>query len=232
MNKVYLDLGNTALKVFNSQGDLIETYLASDVCWIDRFKSFIALGGVEQAVLASVAVKEKEVAVMGAMKGLAVTKASCEKGSWKIQHSYKQPHRLGIDRLLAIEAAYREVNDRLVVIDCGSAITLDSVDADGFHLGGFIVPGYRLQMESLLNGTNLTFDAVEPAQDLGNDTSECIRNGSLRMITSLCESVIKECNPSKVILTGGDVNGVLSSLRSLGGVDKLLVFKGLKYVYG
>lgn len=232
MNRVYLDLGNTALKVYSDDGDLVEVYLSRDEAWIENFACMVNRHPIKQAVLASVAVKEKEAAVMSRLDGIEVLSASYDIGEWQIQHSYKNPAKLGIDRLLAIEAAYRETQNSLVVIDCGSAITVDSVDSSGFHQGGFIVPGYRLQMESLLSGTNLSFDVIDPTLALGSDTSECIRNGSFRMISSFCQSVIEEMKPSTVILTGGDLNGVLAPLKVFGEVDEQLVFKGLKYVYG
>jgi len=182
-------------------------------------------------VIASVAVPEKLDLIMDNLPYINFEKAAYDKGRWTVTHCYEDPSRLGIDRLLAIEAAYRDVKGSLIVIDCGSAITIDAVSTDGKHLGGYIVPGFRLQMGSLLDGTNLTFDQDNPDLTLGCSTTECIRHGSLRMIHAFCQSVIDEINPERVFITGGDIKGVLNSLSVFGEQDDLLVFKGLKSVY-
>ena len=53
---------------------------------------------------------------------------------------YKNPQQLGVDRWLAIVAAYHQLPERLLVVDAGSAITLDLVSPVGQHQGGYIIP--------------------------------------------------------------------------------------------
>lgn len=232
MTKLYLDLGNTSLKIHHEDGSLMSVVSTLESHWEVAIKELMREYTFRQVIIASVATIEKKKALLDCLGNVPIVMAGFDKGNWVVQHCYEVPGRLGIDRLLAIESAYREVSSSVVVIDCGSAITIDSVNESGQHMGGYIVPGYRLQMQSLLRGTSLTFNDIEPELDLGKDTSECIRNGSLKMIESFCCSVVEQLNPKEVLLTGGDLNGVLSPLASIGKVDDRLVFKGMKYVYG
>ncbi|MDP1069535.1 type III pantothenate kinase, partial [Klebsiella pneumoniae] len=61
--------------------------------------------------------------------------------------------RMGVDRWLAMLAAWQRVGQSCWVVDCGSAITLDLLDAEGRHQGGYILPGLRLMQQSLLGNT-------------------------------------------------------------------------------
>ena len=65
-----------------------------------------------------------------------------------------EPHRVGIDRLLGAYAAWNRYRDAVVVVDAGSAITVDWVCVDGQFRGGAILPGLRLQTHSLATGTD------------------------------------------------------------------------------
>jgi len=231
MSKGYFDLGNTSLKVFDSKGELLGTFSCLEDSWVEDLVRASKGWPFTDVVVASVAVPKKLALIIDSLPEINFERAASNKGQWTVMHCYKDPSKLGIDRLLAIEAAYREVRGSLVVIDCGSAITIDAVSAEGQHLGGYIVPGFRLQMRSLLDGTNLRFAEDDPGLALGCSTTECIRHGSLRMIHAFCQSVIDEINPERVFITGGDIKGVLNSLSVFGEQDDLLVFKGLKSVY-
>ncbi len=231
MARIYVDYGNTSLKVYDELGKLLGVFNKREPNWLIKFKELISKLQINVCVLASVARADDLIQVKDALKGSKVVDASCFDGDWCVSHSYRNPENLGIDRLLAMEAAYRDYNCSVLVIDCGSAVTIDYVGGNARHIGGYIVPGYQLQMNSLIRDTSLSFDEIEPALNLGVSTNECIRNGSLRMIHSFCESVIRECKPKKVVLTGGDIQGPLMKLKSLGVEDQSLVFKGLRYVY-
>ena len=68
--------------------------------------------------------------------------------------AYQDERRLGVDRWLAMLAARQAAAGQGVcVVDCGSALTLDVVDHEGRHLGGYIVPGLAMMESALLNNT-------------------------------------------------------------------------------
>jgi type III pantothenate kinase len=141
-------------------------------------------------------------------------------------NGYLVPEKLGADRWLAMLAARRRrPAEALLVIDCGSAATLDFINAEGMHLGGYIVPGIGLQLESLSRGTTLPAYSKPAWYECspGRDTEAAVTNGILRM---LCAWVMAEARgnfegAAKVIITGGD--GV--------GLSRNLVRHGLDHEY-
>jgi len=137
MSKGYFDLGNTSLKVFDAKGQLLGTFSCLEDSWVEDLVNASKGWQFTDVVIASVAVPEKLELIIDSLPGISFERAACNRGRWTVMHCYEDPSKLGIDRLLAIEAAYREVKGSLVVIDCGSAITIDAVSAEGKHLGGY-----------------------------------------------------------------------------------------------
>ena len=81
-------------------------------------------------------------------------KAEAQQGA--LINGYMEPERLGVDRWLAMLAVIEEEQPEvpICVIDCGSAITIDAVNAKGEHVGGLIVPGISMMRNALVKGTS------------------------------------------------------------------------------
>lgn len=151
-------------------------------------------------------------------------------------NAYVEPVRLGVDRWLAMVEAWH-LSGPSVVIDCGSALTLDAVDGSGRHLGGYIVPGLRMLETSLLAGTpNVRVDReVLPTLEPGRDTAACVHNGILRMsvafitdaMVALQEGVQDTCS---IFLTGGDALLLQPYLTKSARVMPDLVLDGIERV--
>lgn len=152
---------------------------------------------------------------------------------------YSDVSRLGVDRWLVVLAAHHMSKHGAVVVDCGSAITVDVVYG-GCHLGGYIVPGLRLMIEALFAGT----DRVKVTQDFdcdlrpGCDTSAAVNRGVLQMVVGLVAQAVREWPGDSgripVLLTGGDAADVKSVIET--GVKAAdvrlcpdLVMDGLRY---
>ena len=67
---------------------------------------------------------------------------------------YRDPERLGVDRWLALIAARERSKQPTVIVDAGSACTIDLLDSEGRHLGGYILPGLTAMGEALVRGTH------------------------------------------------------------------------------
>ena len=67
-----------------------------------------------------------------------------------VKNGYREPSSLGVDRWMVVLAAYHRCSGTALVIDLGTAITLDYIRSDGQHLGGYIVPGTHLSQRALL----------------------------------------------------------------------------------
>ncbi len=143
-------------------------------------------------------------------------------------NAYAEPARLGVDRWLAMLAAWSSQAVSSVVIDCGSAITVDAFSADGAHRGGHIVPGWRLLREALLRGTaDVGFSAVVTAVELpGRMTADAVANGCLAMMRGYLQRVLAGdwCADADAIwLTGGDAGLVADLLPAAQRVPELVL---------
>ena len=162
----------------------------------------------------------------------AVVCAECS--GVKIQ--YKDVSRLGVDRWLAMLAAYNKSNGPCLIVDSGTAFTLDVVNKEGLHLGGFILPGLRLMRDILASetGIKLAGEDLQPTLELGNSTQEAVYNGGVASLVALVEKKIDELRTKglepKVFLTGGDAT-VLANLLTYPDwkIEEDLVLDGLSW---
>jgi type III pantothenate kinase len=122
--------------------------------------------------------------------------------------AYEDPHTLGVDRWLAIAAAYHQYNQSLMVIDAGSAITIDIIGPDGQHTGGYIVPGLTLMHDALWKNTSDVRVVGNGTEELwlpGKNTQQAVNRGCLLAATSTIESLASQF-PVRIVITGGDAN--------------------------
>ena len=161
---------------------------------------------------------------------IAAVRREC--GGVKI--SYPDVSCLGTDRWLAMLSAFKKSKGACIVVDSGTAFTLDVVNDDGMHLGGYILPGLELMKESLIakTGIRLGGNELEPSIGLGNSTDEAVVNGGLASLVALVEKNINRLraigsDPS-VFFSGGDaqIPGALIDLPTL-RVETSLVLDGL-----
>lgn len=127
---------------------------------------------------------------------------------------YKNPQQLGVDRWLAIVAAYHQLPERLLVVDAGSAITLDLVSPVGQHQGGYIIPGLRLMNEALQKGTEAIDVKSNDASDLlnpGEDSQQAVNKGCLMAAVAAVEKLASQ-HPIRVVVTGGDAEVLINGL--------------------
>lgn len=150
-----------------------------------------------------------------------------------LRFAYRLSHKLGVDRCLAMVAAWHKVQGAVLVIDAGSAITADFVDARGDHQGGYIFPGIRLLKSSLLQGTASVPVAEGLKTDMspGRDTEDCVDHALNLMLQGVLKSLYdmsKHKEVERIFVTGGNARWLLSLLgRPMGEVVPDLVLDGL-----
>lgn len=134
-----------------------------------------------------------------------------------LTNSYAAPHTMGVDRWCAALAAAQYVDlirtqQAFCVIDAGSALTVECVDGDGLHCGGYIAPGFAMQLNALLSGTDRIFvDDASASQSIApaNNTSDAVLFGVLLGMCALIESAVSAFSDQvgaqlHVYITGGD----------------------------
>lgn len=138
----------------------------------------------------------------------------------KVDH----PDRVGTDRALAAWAAWNLLARRapLVVIQAGTAITVDAVDEEGAYAGGAILPGLRLTLNALAGGTDLLphLTAADSPAELpslpGKNTEEAMLAGGVAAVIGGIEHLLRRYqslwSPSIPIIISGGNRAYLSPL--------------------
>ena len=142
---------------------------------------------------------------------------------------YTEPETLGIDRWLAVVAAYQRYLGPVLVVDAGSAITIDLIGPQGVHLGGYISPGLRLMREALWQGTaKVQVDRVESLNMLvpGTCTQDAVNRGCLLAVVATIEKLASQY-PASIVITGGDATVVAEALSLTSDHVPDLVLDGL-----
>ncbi|KAA8982609.1 type III pantothenate kinase [Halospina sp. K52047b] len=150
-----------------------------------------------------------------------------------VVNAYNDPAQMGVDRWLAMLGAYSTWEGPITVLDAGTAITVDHVDASGNHQGGYILPGGALMAQSLGAGTS----GVRPEAVAGADTapgittSECVHHGIAWLMQALvARSADYWQGRGTMIVTGGDAAAAASGLPTEQVVEPDLVFLGMDAV--
>jgi type III pantothenate kinase len=239
--QLLLDIGNSRLKwaSWGPEGIIETGRLEPEVQRITRddlrraFGQRAAPDVIKVSNVSGNSVATEISAAMGDLWGMEVRFASSLKSGYGVTIAYERPEMLGVDRWLAMVAAHHRVPGPVLVIDCGTAVTLDAVDGRGFHLGGLIVPGTRMMWEALFSRTRMPTVEYRPhAGRLGKNTTECVAAGALQAICGLLERIHRQLSdtdaePWTVIATGGGAGAMVEQLDIEVVMRPHLVFEGL-----
>jgi len=149
-------------------------------------------------------------------------------------NSYQSPELMGVDRWLAMLAAYNDGAGAVCVVDAGSALTIDFVMVDGVHLGGYIVPGSELMKAALLKNTDrVRFEGGnEEKLEPGTSTLAAVNNGVLLSQAGAIKLALDEACQSagqdyKLYICGGDGEKLQQALAIKASYRPELVMDGL-----
>ena len=130
--------------------------------------------------------------------------------------AYEDPETLGVDRWLAVAAAYHKYNQPLMVVDAGTAITVDIIGPGGQHVGGYIFPGLTMMHNALWKNTSDVRVVGSGTEELwipGKNTQQAVNKGCLLAAASAIETLAAQF-PVRIVITGGDAK-VISQAISL-----------------
>lgn len=220
MAHLELDVGNTALKwrlcedERRISGGRVPNKSVAD----------LPFDGVTEAWVGSVAGEQFNRTLRDelAAQGVTARFASSQQRCGRVQNSYADVSRMGVDRWLAMVAAYYRAGQRaVVVVDAGTALTIDIVAGDGQHLGGYILPGAPLMVRSLGLATDRVKVEVSSTNDLspGRNTGACVANGCALAQLGAIKQAVSEAQAElrgspAVMVTGGDGHGLWELGRS------------------
>ena len=148
------------------------------------------------------------------------------------------PSQVGSDRIVIAVAALAEYKAPLILMDLGTATTIEVVEPENRYMGGVIFPGVRLSLDALTNRAaqlpGISLD--RPKQVIGKNTVDCMRSGMMygtaAMIDGLVDKIEEELgHKSTMIATGGLAQFILPLCRHNIILEKDLLLKGLNIIY-
>lgn len=151
-----------------------------------------------------------------------------------IRNSYTEPERMGADRWVAMIAAWNLTRQTCYVIDCGTALTIDALAANGQHLGGVIVPGMRLMREALYQETQQIPPEAGESQLFGQSTRDCVWGGATHAVAAAIDGITERMMAVNGVgvrlLTGGDAARISPCLLGRYRLEPDLIFHGLRVI--
>lgn len=232
-------MGNTRTKwrLRNDGGTVVRGELDGSACFSSlscQIEEFL----VDQVWVASVVAPSRNEALnvwAKEMFGVLPRFARSQAEFGAVKNGYSMPQRLGVDRWLAMLAAFNYVRGPCVVVDCGSAITVDLLDARGMHLGGYIAPGLvQMQRSLALNTYAVDIEGSPGGPSPGKDTQSAVLAGQTAMLMGLIQQATAELvrlgQSPELVLTGGDSRGLNQVFPGARFISDL-VFDGLELVF-
>lgn len=211
-----IDAGNTRLKwAVGRPGHWQATGAADTVAAESLAEALPAMPAGTRAVFCCVAGEATERAVMQACArlGIPLQRVGAAGTQLGVTNGYRDPSQLGADRWVALVAAHRERATNQLVVNAGTALTVDALAADGRFLGGVIAPGVQLMREALVGGTAKLRPAGGKVTPLPLCTDDAIATGTSmaaagaidRMARNLAEQGLAI---SRVVLSGGGADAL------------------------
>jgi len=225
MNKLFLDIGNTRVKravIIDGDYEVLAAVGLNNFLTEDGFDCLYKGKRPDAVYMTSVVSHEHLEQIKSLIHEhcqLFPVQLTSQRNSCGLSSGYKDFHKLGDDRWMAMQGAFGFYKDPIIVISAGTAMTIDAI-MDAKHLGGFIVPGLESLRASLANDTGAlplidgTRALEEESSDptlLPSNTESAILGGTLYMTASYINTFITDLNEQlqtqfRVIVTGGNAS--------------------------
>lgn len=244
MKALLLDVGNTRLKwgvladeQIHKTGHIAMQKVRDEGLGVLTSRLPRSVDTVQVSNVAGVTFATRLSGVLGMHCGCEVHFAKPAREACGIRNAYRHPRLLGVDRWVAMIGAWAELESACIVVDAGTAVTIDAIDDGGQHLGGQILPGVRLMLEALAASTSDIpavggrLHATSGLDMFGDTTSKAVQHGAWNAVTGAVDRAITTLRSNAydpaVVLTGGDATRMLKAL----GTEPLhrphLVLQGL-----
>jgi len=221
--RLLFDVGNTRVKWAWHDG---QRWLDPDACALDVFNAdaVFALRDFDEAWVASMdktAVYQDLVKVFDqrfASSSINLTTVDVTKKACGIENTYLNIDRLGVDRWLSVIGARSLIpHGDIIVVDAGTAINIECLDANNVYQGGAILPGFRLMHDSLVGRVPaIQSNVTETLPAIGKNTEQCVNFGVGYGVAGAVERVVEEMQafllaentqqsvPVRALLSGGN----------------------------
>jgi type III pantothenate kinase len=241
--KLLIDIGNTNTSIGfwnNSKLSLVTSMINKDL--FDILKKYSKKDLNEILIISVINNKENKI-IKDKLKKTFKCKITQIKSSAKlfgVINGYKKSVQLGDDRWVTIVASYLNYKKPLVIVDCGTALSIDCINDNGRHLGGYILSGFDGYSQSFYNAEKLKKIKLKENKTnikllYAKTTREALLAGYALMVTSAIEKTYSKVkfNSSKkplLIMSGSYAKQILSNLNIKSMYDPNLVLKCLGFI--
>ena len=149
-----------------------------------------------------------------------------------------EPDKVGVDRAVSAAAAYAVVEDAIIVVDFGTAVTIDLVDEKGIFRGGVIFPGFEISAKALKDNTAQLpqVKISKPAGPYGKNTAEAINAGIYYSAVGALEEIIRRYAEElgkwpQTVITGAAAKTIADDCDFIDSYVPNLVLKGIVLAY-
>ncbi len=246
-----VDIGNSNIVLGCFEGETIRfverlstNHNATELEYIVHIKTILELnqmrdcefdGGIISSVVPSVTQTVKQAMQRLTARPIMVVGPGIKTG---LQIMLDNPTQLGSDRVADAVGAIHEYPCPMIIIDMGTATTISVLSRDRRFLGGMIMPGFRVSLDSLANRTSqLPKISLEPPKKvIGTNTIDCMKSGILYGTASSIDGVIEKIQEElgetcTLVSTGGLANTVIPFCKHNIIIDDQLLLKGLMRIY-
>jgi type III pantothenate kinase len=150
---------------------------------------------------------------------------------------YENPKEVGPDRIADAVGAYDLYGGPTIVVDFGTATTLEAISAAGEYLGGAILPGVEISMEALFAQAAALrkVELVEPRNVIGKNTIESIQSGALygfaAQVDGIARRITDEIGDATVVATGGLASVIAPYSSAITEHEPWLTLHGLRLIF-
>jgi pantothenate kinase, type III len=252
-----IDMGNTNIVIgcVDDNGVLFEERLSTDFSKTELeyaigFKTVLELYNIDSydikgAIMSSVVPQLSNIIKSAVEKTIGISPLIVGPGiKTGLNILMDQPRQVGSDQIVDAVAALKVYGAPSIIIDMGTATTMSVVDENENYIGGVILPGIRVSVDSLVSRTaqlpRIALDA--PKSVMGKNTIDCMKSGVVYGNASCIDGMIDRMidangfnkNGTKavtIVATGGLSEVIIPHCRHDIKVDPGLLLKGLSIIY-
>ncbi len=240
MNQLLLDLGNTRIKWLSRDDNGLGPMSAlahADPSWAVEFAAALEQVVAPDSIM--IAAVAPELLTAAALRVLAtrwphvaVRRAQSTVQLGRFVSAYGQPERLGIDRFLACAAAAERAQP-VLLLGCGTAFTVDLIDADGHHAGGMIAPSPETMRAAVLSRTaGVHWLREGTLRDFGSNTEDALETGIWNAAAGMVERAIRNAQARQgalplLLAHGGAAEALTRVIDARVHIDPQLLMRGL-----
>lgn len=231
-----LDVGNSRCKwACVENGVWTHRGVAANTEWLALQQSLAALPAPARIIVSNVGgeAMAQRLRTICSKWAVPMEFVLAQSGQCGVINTYETPARLGSDRWAALIAAWRRMRRACLVVNCGTATTVDALSDKGEFLGGLILPGITLMQQSLSRDAAQLAAAAGDLRDFPRNTADAVHSGVMRATLGAIEhqyGLLGTAESTGCVLGGGAAGQIQNYLgMPVERVDNL-VLEGLQFI--